>query len=443
MNWEQLVSCTRLSDDSDPKTTTFKHDFDCLAFSTPFRRLQDKTQVFSLPRKRLVHNRLTHSLEVASIGMTLGNSAIPECPDAGQIVASACLAHDLGNPPFGHLGEFIIRSFFKRQFEKNNLTGRLMDKLQKEDLSISVIDAQEKVSRFKSDVESFDGNANTFRLLTHTFEGRLSGGFGLSYATIASTVKYPWNSQNTVKGKFGFFFSEESIFRKVFNHLGLVSSSAGEEPIKYKRHPFSFLVEAADDICYIVMDTEDAHKFGILSYMEVIELFYMFVDKKDYQKEMDQLEDDKNEAIAFLREKVIQLLVNECIDAFKKRVDKYEGSPLVETITHSVAFAYCKQLAYDRIYFHPLVRDVKPSGDQILMTILEKMTEAALHKKEKNDDCSFKELRELVPKQYGVDSDSVSVIDRLRGVVDFISGMTDIYALEFYKKLEGESVPQI
>jgi dGTPase len=264
MNWQQLLSNKRLGQehrhpDRHDDRTEFKRDYDRLIFSAPFRRLQNKTQVFPLPGSVFVHNRLTHSLEVASVGMSLGNDVAqkllamhPELSgtplqEIGQIVATACLAHDMGNPPFGHSGEKAIQTFFTEG------PGG---------------DLQRSVSHeFWDDITHFEGNANAFRLLTHQFEGRRQGGFVMTYSTLASIVKYPYASAAASrKGKFGFFATEKAIYQRIADELGISCISKPGEPLRYVRHPLVYLVEAADDICYEIMDLEDAHKLKLLSY---------------------------------------------------------------------------------------------------------------------------------------------------------------------------------
>ena len=248
MNWKQLISNKRLGQEyrhakRHDDRTEFKRDYDRLIFSAPFRRLQNKTQVFPLPGSIFVHNRLTHSLEVASVGMSLGNDVAtqlinnrhPELQGTlfeqiGQIVSTACLAHDLGNPPFGHSGEKAIQTFFT-EGPGNELKER-----------VSPI--------FWDDITHFEGNANAFRLLTHQFCGRRPGGFVMTYSTLGSIVKYPYaSSAASKKGKFGFFHSEQEAYQRMAEEMGIIRLSAAGEPLRYARHPLVYLVEAADDIC--------------------------------------------------------------------------------------------------------------------------------------------------------------------------------------------------
>ena len=268
MNWNTLISAKRFGleefhQERHENRSEFQRDYDRLVFSAPFRRLQNKTQVFPLPGSVFVHNRLTHSLEVSCVGRSLGNDVSkvliarhPELQgsyltEIGSIVSAACLAHDLGNPPFGHSGERAISTFFS-EGKGMSLKGQLTP-AQWEDLT------------------HFEGNANAFRLLTHQFEGRRQGGFVLTYSTLASIVKYPFSSSLAgKKSKFGFFITEEESFRRIAEELGMEKQN--NAPLKYARHPLVYLVEAADDICYQMMDIEDAHKLKILTTQETKEL---------------------------------------------------------------------------------------------------------------------------------------------------------------------------
>ena len=315
MNWQQLISNKRLGQEHrhperHDDRTEFKRDYDRLIFSAPFRRLQNKTQVFPLPGSIFVHNRLTHSLEVASVGMSLGNDVAsqltkkhPELKEGlfqeiGQIVATAGLAHDLGNPPFGHSGEKAIQSFFTEG---------------------AGYDLQRQVSPiFWNDMIHFEGNANAFRLLTHQFKGRRPGGFVMTYSTLASIVKYPYSSSAaSKKGKFGFFDSEKPYYRRIADELGIPCQSEMGEPLRYARHPLVYLVEAADDICYEIMDIEDAHKLKIISHEETMRLLLAFFDLDTQEHILNRIEDegvdDNNERIVYLRACVIGKLENECV----------------------------------------------------------------------------------------------------------------------------------
>lgn len=318
MNWEQLLSNKRfglenLHEHRKEDRTEFQRDYDRLIFSAPFRRLQNKTQVFPLPGSIFVHNRLTHSLEVSCVGRSLGNKISTELlklhpelhhthiSEIGSIVAAACLAHDLGNPPFGHSGEKAIGTYFSEG------KGRMLQ---------NAFSPQEW-----DDFTHFEGNANAFRLLTHQFQGRRPGGFVLTYATLASIVKYPFSSQLAGnKQKFGFFLSEEAGFCKIAHELGLKQISREGEPLRFCRHPLVYLVEAADDICYQMMDIEDAHKLKILTTQETKDLYLRFFapEKMEHIQSICKMVDDTNEQIAYLRSSAIGVLINECVQTFIK-----------------------------------------------------------------------------------------------------------------------------
>ena len=444
MNWQQLISSKRLGQEHrhierHDDRSEFKRDYDRLIFSAPFRRLQNKTQVFPLPGSVFVHNRLTHSLEVASVGMSLGNDVAahiiherrPELrgtlfEEIGQIVSTACLAHDLGNPPFGHSGEKAIQTFFT-EGEGHAL--------------------QHQVSAaFWSDITHFEGNANGFRLLTHQFKGRRPGGFVMTYSTVASIVKYPYSSMApSRKGKFGFFVSEQPVWQRLADEMGIRQLSAPGEPLRYARHPLVYLVEAADDICYEIMDLEDAHKLKIVSYDTVSRLFLDFFDEETQQQILQRIHDeqltDENEKVVYLRACVIGKLENECVKAFVDHEEEildgtFSGS-LVDHISTRQREAYerCAKLSVQRIYRSRPVLDVELSGYQIMATLMQKMTEAVMNPQRYYSQ----QLINRVSSQYDITAPDLET--RLMAVIDYISGMTDVYARDVYQKINGISLP--
>ena len=432
MNWEQLLSPKRLGlenyhDRGRDNRNQFQRDYDRLIFSAPFRRLQNKTQVFPLPKSIFVHNRLTHSLEVASVGRSLGNNVaqalkerdIDYTDEIGTIVSAACLAHDMGNPPFGHSGEAAIASFFTE--------GKGQD-LQKE-LS----------EKEWSDLTRFDGNANAFRLLTHQFSGRRPGGFVLTYSTLASIVKYPYASvyADANKQKFGFFDSEREIYKKIADELGVFRQE--ENSNRYMRHPLVYLVEAADDICYQIMDIEDAHKLKILTTDETKELFLAFFEEKRVARIRENIAivSDINEQIAYLRSSVIGQLVDECSAVFIENENailsgRFEGS-LIKNLSERSLRAYknCSSVAVSKIYKAPEVLDIELAGYRIIYTLLEHYVNAVLHP----EKTYSKQLLDRIPEQYDTASDTI--YGKLQSVLDYISGMTDVYALDLYRKIMG------
>ena len=443
MDWLQLISNKRLGQEHrhperHDDRTEFKRDYDRLIFSAPFRRLQNKTQVFPLPGSVFVHNRLTHSLEVASVGMSLGNDVAralttvhPELKDTlfgeiGQIVATACLAHDMGNPPFGHSGEKAIQTFFTEG------PGSDLQRLVGHD--------------FWDDITHFEGNANAFRLLTHQFEGRRPGGFVMTYSTLGSIVKYPYaSSAASRKGKFGFFCTEKEIYQKIADEMGIFCISRPGEPLRYVRHPLVYLVEAADDICYEIMDLEDAHKLKLLSYDEIASLLLGFFEDTAQERILKRIEEegltDNNEKVVYLRACVIGKLENECARTFvDHEADILNGTfsgSLIEHIDPLQAEAYqrCAALSKKRIYRSKIVLDVELSGYKIMETLMYQMVEAIMHP----ERYYSQQLIGRVSSQYAISSPDLE--QRLMAVIDYISGMTDIYALDVYQKINGISLP--
>ena len=441
MNWNTLLSAKRFGleefhEERHENRSEFQRDYDRLIFSAPFRRLQSKTQVFPLPGSIFVHNRLTHSLEVSCVGRSLGNdlakailSRQPELaesylPEIGAIVSAACLAHDLGNPPFGHSGERAISTFFsegKGQSLKEKLTASQWE-----------------------DLTHFEGNANAFRLLTHQFEGRRKGGFVLTYPTLASIVKYPYASSLAGnKSKFGFFTTEEESFRRVADELGMIKLQ--DNPLKYARHPLVYLVEAADDICYQMMDLEDAHKLKILSTEETKELLlaYFSDEKKAHRLQTLKLVTDVNEQIAYLRSCVIGLLISECTQAFMNHETEilngtFEGS-LIKGISPLPAKAYkhSSDVSFQKIYCSRDVLDNELAGFRIISTLLDLMIEAVSSPEKVYSQL----LINRVSSQYNIRAHSF--YERIQAVLDYISGMTDVFALDLYRKIKGNSLPAV
>ena len=443
MNWRQLISNKRfgleeLHEFKKDDRSEFQRDYDRLIFSAPFRRLQNKTQVFPLPGSIFVHNRLTHSLEVSCVGRSLGSSVSlqllskhPELSDSyiseiPSIVSAACLAHDLGNPPFGHSGEKAISTYFsegKGLALKSHLSSMEWD-----------------------DLTHFEGNANAFRILTHQFLGRRKGGFVMTYSTLASIVKYPFSSQLAGnKSKFGFFITEENDYIQIANELGIKRLSEADAPTKYARHPFVYLVEAADDICYQMMDIEDAHKLKLLTTKEAKELYELFLDeeKTGRAKKIYEFVSDPNEQIAYLRATVIGILVQECTHAFIENEESilegnFNGS-LIKHISQPLKEAYdkCSEIAVNKIYKSRDVVDIELAGFHVISTLLELMIDAV-----QSPEKAYSQLLiNRVSSQY--DINSPTLYGKIQAVLDYISGMTDVYALDLYRKIKGNGLPAV
>ncbi len=441
MEWNRLICDTRFGleeyrDNRKGQRSDFTRDYDRLVFSSPFRRLQNKTQVFPLPGSIFVHNRLTHSIEVACVGRSLANEAslvlkerhktepwAHKLDALGEIVAAGCLAHDLGNPPFGHSGEKAISTFFSEGAGRE-LQGSLS-------------------SEQWSDLVHFDGNANAFRLLTHQFNGRRPGGFAMTYSTLASIVKYPFESSLAGShGKFGFFTSEKDDFIKVADELGMTRLHTGDGEIRYARHPLVYIVEAADDICYEIMDIEDAHKLKILSTDEVIPLLLGYFDdtrKARIEHVMSNV-DDPNERIAYLRSCIIGILVEKCADAFaaheQEILDGSFSGSLLDHITplEKECYRKCEELSWNKIYCASDVVEIELAGTRIISFLIDELVNAV-------SDPTLNYSRLLlakVPEQYEINSPTL--YGKIQAILDHISGMTDVYALDLYRRLNGMSL---
>ncbi len=440
MNWDKLICDVRLGQEGRQERkggvrSEFERDYDRLIFSSPFRRLQNKTQVFPLPGSIFVHNRLTHSLEVACVGRSLANEIAQPLLEKykaepwrdkllkmGEIVAAACLAHDLGNPPFGHSGEKTIGAFFSEgrgQLLRNKLTAEQWD-----------------------DLVHFEGNANSFRSLVHQFRGRRPGGFAMTYSTLAAIVKYPYSSAYAgEKGKFGFFTTERDVFARIADRLGMIKQ--GED--RYCRHPLVYMVEAADDICYQIMDIEDGHKLRIISTEETIALLMRFFepDRAEHVNNVMATVADPNEKIVYLRSCIVGLLVDECARVFVENEDailrgEFSGT-LIEHMSEVPADGYraCSDLAYHRLYRAGYVVDVDLAGNRIINFLLDKLIDAVLHPEHNYSQL----LLNKFPEQYDVSASSL--YEKIQAVIDHISAMTDVYALNLYRQLGGISLPTV
>lgn len=457
MNWQTIFTTDRVGQQnkSDGPRSGFQRDFDRLIFSSAFRRLQNKTQVFPLPGSTFVHNRLTHSLEVASVGRSLGSIAggriSTEINDKSgdsyefykyelaNVIAAGCLAHDIGNPAFGHSGEKAISAYFLNHASFQ-------------------IDGHPLQSYFHpnewSDISNFEGNANAIRILLHTFKGRLSGGLGLTYTTIASILKYPCESTAVNKDfkhrkKYGFFQSEKEAMQLLAEKTGLLRED--DEALCYKRHPFVYLVEAADDICYRIIDMEDAHRLGILSHDVVRDCFLHIIrcikrPGEDAGKALTTYNKigDINEKIAYLRAKVINILTLTAADVFwenrKQILNGTFNDTLLDNIeTSTGAFKEVMQISDEKIYNHDTVLEIEIAGYNVMAELLGLFIPALLKDKPDHKD---KKILKLFPMQFREFEDTGSAYVKVLSAFDFISGMTDLFATELYRKLKGIDIPQ-
>lgn len=447
MNWKQLISAkrwgyeSRANNDQFDARSEFQRDYDRLIFSSPFRRLQNKTQVFPLPGAVFVHNRLTHSLEVASVGRSLGrlfynmlkqenpniDEEAPYLQEVGNIVSAACLSHDLGNPAFGHSGEAAISTFFTEG--RGQKYKEMVSKEQWEDLI------------------HFEGNANALRILTHAFNGKDPKGFALTYTSLASIVKYPCLAiDGHVKGshhrkKYGFFDSEEASFEKIAMELGLERDPSN--PKGYLRHPLVYLVEAADDICYNIIDLEDAHHLKILSYKEVEELLLPLCAGEDLRERLDSLGDTASR-VSLLRAKAINTLIWACAKVFVDNQEKFLNGtfekPLMDALDTDIVqhMKVISNISVARIYNAPTVVQIEIAGFKVMNALLEEFVPAYL---KSNKSMFDKKLVAMIPEQFHTDRDDT--YSKIRAVLDFVSGMTDVYAVELYRKIQGISIASL
>lgn len=428
---------------SDPRSG-YQKDYDRIIFSSAFRRLQNKTQVFPLPGSVFVHNRLTHSLEVSSVGKSLGHLVGKYIFDEYQdslnddskpfyrnhlknVIASACLCHDIGNPAFGHSGEDAIVSFFvKNEKElKKHFTK----------------------SQFQ-DFKSFEGNANSIRILTQQQYGKPKGGLRLTYSTLSAIAKYPCESSAKNKKilhrkKFGFLEAEKETFEKIAEDTGMKKDDSVNQ-ISYLRHPFVWLVEAADDICYNIIDLEDAQRLKIIetSYcQELLDKLIRCLGKEDIQDYEQTLEtiSDRNEKISYLRAKAINSLIFKAFDFYVNNFSAIlQGSHKKALFDLIAEDCYAVQEIIDfseeNIYNDRSVVEIENAGYNVMYELLEHFIYPIL-KDEDDQTKSDEKAIKLIPMQYkSYTEDNYS---KVLGVIDYLSGMTDLYATELYRKIKG------
>jgi dGTPase len=441
MNWSTLLSSKRINQKVDlgtqPSRSAFDQDYDRIIFSHPFRRLQDKTQVHPLPEQDFVHTRLTHSLEVSSVGRSLGksvgevilqrNSELAKTFslfDFGAIVAAASLAHDLGNPPFGHAGEDAISDFFKEHPDG--------------------VKFRENVSEAQwEDLIKFEGNAQGFRILNKN-----QYGLKLTYASLGAFTKYPCpalfkerDKKNRSQKKFGFFDSEKTIFDEIAKDLQLIQTHSAS----WKRHPLAFLVEAADDICYSIIDLEDGCSLGLVSYADARNLFEGVITKnKSKLGKLDHLQ-TMPEKIGFLRALAIGDLMQECTSLFldheKEILDGKFDQALADECSSKNGLKEIINVSVEKIYKARTVVEIEASGHEVLPGLLAEFTKAGSSLLEKTKSRKYENLQKLIPEDI---SNAIILspgdhYNMLRNIVDFVSGMTDKHALSLFRKIKGIS----
>jgi dGTPase len=442
MDWRRLLSAQRLGHKGAEAVTAarspFQKDWDRVVFSSAFRRLQDKTQVHSLPESDYVRTRLTHSLEVSSVGRSLGaavgqtivqrhlGEGALSAAEFGHIVAAACLAHDIGNPPFGHFGEHTIRHWFADPAGGAPL--------------IEPLSAAER-----GDLLGFDGNAQGFRVIARLQNWRDAGGLRLTCATLATFTKYPYGSPRQGKagggagagGKFGFFQAEAGLFREVAEEVGLLALPGAGGPA-WCRHPLACLLEAADDICYRVVDLEDGYKIGRIGFEEAEELLGRLVGT--FPPRYREIEEPPRR-VAYLRAKAIGQLIDDVAEVFLDReadivAGRMRGELLAETAA-APALAEIDALTRARIFETRERFLTEVAGGEILTELLAAFSEAFLEREQSAGgplSPRSAALIRLFPDPPPPDAPRAAW---LLQVTDFVSGMTDTYALTQFRRLKG------
>jgi dGTPase len=440
MNWEQLLSLKRQGDTSkrlrkeqDDTRLGFEVDYDRIIFSSAFRSLQDKTQVIPLSKTDFVHTRLTHSLEVSvvgrSIGRLVGKKIIEKYPylqeihgfqmnDFGAIVAAASLAHDIGNPPFGHSGEKAIGEYFsigKGQQFKDQLTDKEWQ-----------------------DLIDFEGNANGFSVLTSSRPG-IEGGLRLSYATLGAFMKYPKESlpkkptHNIADKKYGFFQTDKAFFKEVAEELGMIPNKTGID-IGFERHPLAYLVEAADDICYTIIDFEDGINLGLVSEDFALEYLIKLVKDSIDTSKYNSLT-TKEDRISYLRALAIGNLINDAVKVFIENEDAIlQGNfpyALTDRSKYKAQIDDIIKLSVKKIYQSREVIEKELSGYQIINNLLDKFVTAYNNNFEGKATNYDKLLLKILPEKHHLEKETL--YQRLLHICHFISMLTDGNALIYNK----------
>ncbi|CAI8320946.1 MAG: Deoxyguanosinetriphosphate triphosphohydrolase [Polaribacter sp. SA4-10] len=446
MNWEQLLSLKRAGDTQkrpraaqDETRLGFDVDFDRIIFSSAFRSLQDKTQVIPLSETDFVHTRLTHSLEVSVVGRTLGRKVgkvlLERHPnlaelgytfnDFGAIVAAASVMHDIGNPPFGHSGEKAIGEYFKS------------GKGEKHKAQLSAKEYQ--------DLIDFEGNANGFKILTETKDG-VSGGLRLSYATLGAFLKYPKESlpkkptKHIVDKKYGVFQSEKSEFLDVVHDLGMLQKSTTAD-LSFYRHPLAYLVEAADDICYTIIDFEDGINLGLIEEEYALEYLINLVRDSIDSKKYHSLQHTKDR-VSYLRALAINTLINQAVQIFLDNeaviLNGTFDKSLLEKCSYEAQINDILKISVDKIYKSQEVVEKEVAGYRIIADLLDVFVSAVNNKFDENYSNYDQLILNLLPKEY--QSEDASLYNRIMQICSYVSRMSDSYAIRTHKKLTGNII---
>ena len=438
MNWENLIHCN--NENFDTGRDLFQRDHDRLIFSSAFRSLNQKTQIFPIPENYFIHNRMTHSIETSCVGRSLGENTASKIAKiynlknayefqikVGRIVETACLAHDIGNPPFGHSGESAISSFFETN------PGIISELNEKQ----------------KHDLLNFEGNAQGFRLLS-----RKGSELNVTPNVLAAFTKYPRESHITDyknktfenrkdQKKYGFFQSEKNIFAQLANDFQF--HSLANNDIAFARSPLAFLVEAADDICYTIMDIEDGVRLHILPYSTAQELLFPIIDKSSHAAVNLRLKSmqDNTQKVGYLRAKVINELTAQCCNNFIQHLTEIENGTFCDSLLSDIPGAeyvnILKNLAADNLYNYQPVAEIETAGFEIIHGLLEIILDLqTMPQTRRNRQRSL-----LFPKHVITPPDNFSLYEKLLTATDFISGLTDGTAINLFNKIRGVSFPRI
>jgi dGTPase len=463
MNWNQLLSYKRIRDSRqhpyDPARPPWQIDYDRIVFSSAFRRLQDKTQVFPLSGSDYVRTRLTHSLEVSTVAKSLGTAVgqkilegwgdepyqdtgktlreVLSPSDIGTIVATGALAHDIGNPPFGHSGEDAIRYWYENSAIAAAISAKLTDWQ-------------------KADFEKWEGNAEAFRILARQQMVRNNGGMRLTYAALGAFAKYPTasdallgkpESDNQISTKKpGFFEHDRDLWEETANALGLEKHP---DAFRWCRHPLAYVTEAADDICYRIIDLEDGFRLGRMTYDEIETLFLKVAEVPRSEWRTWFPDWDDHSRVTYLRALVFKKAVDELVDTFVAHetnllAGQFTGD-LLSKAPSSAAFAEMKDMAVRKVYSMRSVLEIEAAGFEIIPGLLEVFTDA-VEKAAAGSKCpKARKLLKLMPREFQEDEKTslpfTEPYTRLLGVVDFVAGMTDSFALNLYRKIKGMALP--
>lgn len=454
--WAKLISKKRF-ESADPKYNSdesvrgeFQRDYDRIVFSSAFRRLQNKTQVMPMPESDFVHTRLTHSLEASVVGRSLGRivgkSILERNPelaqekniqeaDFGDVVAAACLAHDIGNPPFGHSGEDAISAYFLSDEARPYL--------------------QNLTAAERADLQRYEGNAAGFRVLTYTYpahctlpNGVSHSGLSLTYTTLATFTKYPKESvtssqsrHNTSEKKYGFFQTEKKWFATIARELELLQKGEQGE-VFYHRHPLAFLVEAADDICYRIIDFEDGLKLGLVPQQEGMQLLRQILNEAPGRKSSLTFHDWREE-IGYLRARIIGKLIEEAAAVFLRHEEEILAgtydSPLIDELDCKPVLDQIKARSIALIYQNRPVLEIEAAGFEVLGGLLDAGIKAVFRKESKH----YRKLAALIPPHYLQLPDTATDYERILHVCDFVTSLTDQAALGLYRKIKGIELPRM